>query len=145
MGVKQYNKQDLRLRLLALYLVFVVLIFVVALVFYYNANQRLRADVTAADLRLARAIALETDDMLLKAREAVAAFAQMSTVIKANPSDMETIFAAGAAARQDINLIYRLSGDGIMVYHFPPSPNSTCWCYKRGNCTVAFFMGAILV
>ncbi len=125
MNVEQYNKQDLRLRLLALYLVFVVLIFAVALVFYYNASQRLRADVTAADLRLARAIALETDDMLLKAKEAVAAFAQMPDVVTANPSGMEKIFSAGAAARQDINLVYRLSGDGIMLYHFPPSPGST--------------------
>ena len=99
MGVKRYNKKDLRLRLLAVYLVFVVLIFAVALIFYFNANQRLRADVTAADLRLARAIALETDDMLLKVKEAVAAFAQMPTVIEPNPAGMENKFAAGAAAR----------------------------------------------
>ena len=38
---------------------------------------------------------------------------------------MENAFAAGAAARQDINLFYRLSADGIMLYHYPPEPRST--------------------
>lgn len=125
MQVKSRRRQDLRWQLLALYLLFVLPIYGLGFVFYYNASQRLWADVTAADLSLARAIALETDDTLLKARAAVADFAQMPAVVQHDAAGMERIFAAGAAARQDINLFYRLSDSGIMLYHYPPAPGST--------------------
>ena len=71
------HKEDLRLQLLAWYLLFVVPIFLLALFFYAAASERLREDVATADLSLARAIALETDDMLLKAKDAANEFAQM--------------------------------------------------------------------
>ncbi len=119
------RRHDVRWQLLALYLLFVLPIFGVGLVFYYHASQRLLNDVTAADLSLARAIALETDDMLLKAREAVADFARMPAVVGNDATGMSKIFAAGSAARQDINLFYRLGDDGIMLYHYPPAPGST--------------------
>lgn len=125
MIVKSWGKQDLRLQLLALYLLFVVPIFVLALFFYASASQRLREDVIAADLSLARAVALETNDLLLKSKEAVAAFAQMPAIAEADPARMEEAFAAGVAARQDINLFYRLSAAGVMLYHYPPGPGST--------------------
>lgn len=125
MEVTGQRRQDLRLQLLALYLLFVVPIFVVGFVFYYNASRRLWTDVTAADLSLARAIALETDDMLLKAKGAVAEFARMPAVINSDVAGMQQAFASAAAARQDINLFYRLSDSGIMLYHYPPAPGST--------------------
>ena len=125
MRLKNRSGPDIRLQLLALYLLFVVPIFVVALFFFHNASQRLRADVAAADLSLVRAIALETDSMLLKAKDAVEAFARVPAVIQADSVGMEIAFTAGAAARQDINLFYRLSADGIMLYHYPPGPGST--------------------
>jgi len=71
------DKEDLRLQLLAFYLLFIVPIFLLALFFYARASERLREDVAAADLSLARAIALETDDMLLKAKEALEVFAEV--------------------------------------------------------------------
>lgn len=119
------RRQDLRWQLLALYLLFVLPIYAVGFIFYYNASQRLWVDVTSADLSLARAIALETDDMLLKAQEAVADFAQVPIVVQKDIAGMEQIFAAGAAARQDINLFYRLTREGTMLYHYPPAPGST--------------------
>ncbi len=125
MTVKNRVRRDLRLQLLALYLLFVIPIFVLVLFFYKSASQRLGADVSAADLSLARAIALETDDMLLKAKAGVETFAQMPAVIKVDLTGMEKVFAAGSAARQDINLFYRLSSEGIMLYHYPPRPRST--------------------
>lgn len=124
MSVKNRGRQDLRWQLLALYLLFVIPIFVLVLFFYLNASQRLRADVTATDLSLARAIALETDALLLKTKDAVVAFAQMPAVIQADSDGMESLFAAGAAARQDIDLFYRLSADGVMLYHYPPTHHS---------------------
>ena len=125
MKVKRQNKKDLRLHLLALYLLFVIPIFLLVLFFYINASQRLRDDVAAADLSLARAIALETDEMLLNTREMVEAFAHMPAVIRTDAASMRQSFAAGSAARQDINLFYRLSPEGIMLYHYPSNGRST--------------------
>ena len=123
--VKSRTRQDLRLQLLALYLLFVIPIFILVLLFFISASRRLQNDVATADLSLARAIALETEALLLKSKEAVQAFAQMPAVVEANPVEMEQAFAAGSAARQDINLFYRLSGEGMMLYHYPPGPGST--------------------
>jgi signal transduction histidine kinase len=112
-------------QLLALYLLFVVPILAAALFFDAQASQRLQADISAADLSLAEAIALETDALLLKARQAVQAFAQMSAVKDMDVAGMEEAFGTGAAARQDINLFYRLDAEGIMVFHYPVGPGST--------------------
>ena len=54
-------RRDLGLQLLALYLLFVVPVLAGALVFDSFVKERLEQDVKAADLALARAIALETD------------------------------------------------------------------------------------
>lgn len=125
MVVRSRGRQDLRLKLLAVYLIFVIPIFAAGYFIYLNASHRLRADVAAADLSLARAIALETDEVLLKSKEAVITFAEMPEVVAADPVGMERAFSAGAAARPDINLFYRLSANGIMLYHYPSSPGST--------------------
>jgi signal transduction histidine kinase len=119
------RSQDLAFRLLALYLLFVVPLLGIALWFDVQASRRLEADVGAADLSLAEAIALETDALLLKARQAVEAYAQMPAVIDMDRAGMAAAFATGAAARQDINLFYRLDADGIMVFHHPTGPGST--------------------
>jgi signal transduction histidine kinase len=119
------RSQDLAFRLLALYLLFVVPLLGIALWFDVQASRRLEADVSAADLSLAEAIALETDALLLKARQAVEAYAQMPAVIEMDRAGMAAAFATGAAARQDINLFYRLDAEGIMVFHHPTGPGST--------------------
>ncbi|MGD2207325.1 MAG: GAF domain-containing protein [Anaerolineae bacterium] len=118
-------RYNLALHLLALYLLLVVPILAAALFFDAQASRRLQADVAAADLRLAEAIALETDALLLKARQAVEAFAQMPVVIEMDLAGMEEAFGMGAAARQDINLFYRLAADGLMIFHYPVGPGST--------------------
>ena len=125
MNVRERGQRDLRLQLLAFFLLVMLPIFILVSFFYWSASEHLRNDIAAADLNLARAIALEMDDRLLMAKEAVAAFAQMPAVIEADPSGMEQAFQAGAAARQDINLFYRLSAEGIMLYHYPVNPHST--------------------
>ena len=119
------RRQNLGLHLLALYLLFVVPILGAALYFDVQAGQRLRDDVAAADLSLAQAIALETDALLLKAQQAVVEFARMPAVINSDLVAMEKAFGTASAARQDINLFYRLDADGIMVFHYPTGPGST--------------------
>jgi signal transduction histidine kinase len=118
-------RQNLALHLLALYLLLVVPILAAALFFDAQASRRLQADVTAADLSLAETIALETDALLLKAQQAVEAFAQMPAVVEMDAAGMAQAFGMGAAARQDINLFYRLDANGIMVFHYPVGPGST--------------------
>ncbi len=118
-------RHNLALHLLALYLLFVVPILAAALFFDAQASRRLQADVTAADLSLAEAIALETDALLLKAEQAVEAFAEMPAVREMDLEGMAEAFGMGAAARQDINLFYRLDADGVMIFHHPVGPGST--------------------
>lgn len=125
MSVKERGKTDLQLQLLALYLLFVLPIFALAMLFYSVESERLREDVSAADLSLSRAIALETDSLLRLAEAAAVAYAKLPVVIQADPERMASAFSAGAIARQDVNLLYRLSKDGIMIYHYPSSPGST--------------------
>lgn len=120
-----FRRRNLGLHLLALYLLFVVPILGAAIYFDVRAGQQLREDVTAADLSLAQAIALETDALLLKAQQAVVEFAQMPAVINSDLEAMEEAFGTASAARQDINLFYRLAADGIMVFHYPTGPGST--------------------
>lgn len=125
MTARRRPQHNLALHLLALYLLFVVPILAAALFFDAQASRRLQSDVTAADLSLAEAIALETDALLLKARQAVEAFAQMPVVVEMDLAGMEEAFGTGAAARQDINLFYRLDADGVMIFHYPVGPGST--------------------
>ena len=108
---------SLALRLLAYYLLLVIPILAAAFYFDSQANRRLREDVAAADLSLAQAIALETDALLLKAQQAVAEFAGMPAVVDADLAGMEQAFAIASAARQDINLFYRLDADGACKTH----------------------------
>jgi PAS domain S-box-containing protein len=124
-AIKNRVKTDLGLQVLALYLLFLVPIFFLTLAFYASAGQRLREDFAASDLSLARTIALEANFTLLKAGAAAEAFSKMPAVIEANPEKMAGIFAAGVTADPDVNLFYRLSGEGVMLYHYPPGPDST--------------------
>jgi signal transduction histidine kinase len=118
-------RQSLGVHLLALYLLFVVPILGAAIYFDVRAGERLRDDVAAADLSLAQAIALETDALLLKAQQAVVEFAQMPAVVNSDLVAMGEAFGTASAARQDINLFYRLDADGMMVFHYPTGPGST--------------------
>ncbi|MBE9471053.1 MAG: hypothetical protein IMY75_02955, partial [Chloroflexi bacterium] len=75
-GAKFSVRRDLGLQLFALYLLLVVPVLAGALVFDSFARERLEQDVKAADLALARAIALETDAALNNALRTVAQLAQ---------------------------------------------------------------------
>jgi signal transduction histidine kinase/HAMP domain-containing protein len=116
---------DLGLQLLALYLLFVLPVAGAALVFDRIASQRLQQDVQAADLGLARAIALETDATLSAALHSVQGLADNPAVLEMDIPGMQTVFSQLARTRPDVNLIYRLGPDGLMIYHYPEGPGST--------------------
>ncbi len=116
---------DLGLQLLALYLLFVLPVAGAALTFDRIAGERLQEDVQAADLGLARAIALETDATLSAALHSVQGLADNQAVVEMDIPGMQTVFSQLARTRPDVNLIYRLGPDGLMIYHFPEGPGST--------------------
>ncbi len=117
--------RDLGLQLLALYLLLIVPFLIALLVFNRLVGVRIRGDVEANDLSLARAIAQETDISIDNALRAVAELASYPEVISTDFSGMENLFKVTLDTRPDANLVYRLDKDGTMVYHYPSGPSST--------------------
>lgn len=118
-------RRDLGLQLLVLYLMFIGPVVVASLVFDRLASQRIEADVKAADLALARAIAQETNTALDHSLQSVEALATYPEVISADKAGMERLFGTIMSARPDVNLIYRLDSRGVMIFHYPLGPGST--------------------
>ncbi len=118
-------RRDLGIQLLALYLLFVGPVVLALLGFDQLAAQRLEADIKTADLAVARAIAQETNTIMDTALQAVRQMASYPEVISADPAGMDNLFKILFSVRTDVNLIYRLDADGVMVYHYPTGPGST--------------------
>ena len=116
---------DLKLQLLALYLLIIVPSLVVLLGFDYLAGQQIQSDVRANDLSLARAIALETNLSITKSLQAVEGLSRYPSVLEPDTAGMKDVFSIFLNTRPDVNLIYRLGSDGIMLYHYPVGPGST--------------------
>ncbi len=117
--------RDLGWQLLALYLLLVVPFLFTLWGFDQLVGERIRTDITANDLALARAIAQETDLTIRNALEAVEGLSKYPGVKAADPQEMERFFSIVLNTRPDINLVYRLDADGIMLYHYPVGPGST--------------------
>ncbi|MBI5079969.1 MAG: GAF domain-containing protein [Chloroflexi bacterium] len=115
-------KRDLGLQLLALYLLFVGPVIIAALIFDTVANEQLQRDVKAADLALARSIALETDVNVQNALRTVNELTLMPEVQSMDKGNLREIFSVVIASRSEVNLVYILDAKGIMVYHYPEGP-----------------------
>lgn len=118
-------RRDLGIQLLTLYLLLVIPALTAILIFDAITGRQIQAEVKASDLSLTRAIAKETDQRLQSALVAVENLATYPAVIASDPQGMEAIFAIASSARPDVNLIYRLTPQGMMLYHYPPGPSST--------------------
>lgn len=117
--------RDLGLQLLALYLLLIIPFLVTLWVFDSLIGERIQNDIAANDLSLARAIAQETDLSISNALAAVEELAGYPGVIAADPRSMESLFGVVLNTRPDVNLVYRLDPQGIMLYHSPVGPGST--------------------
>jgi len=117
--------RDLGLQLLALYLLLIIPFLITLWVFDSLIGERIRDDVATNDLSLARAIAQETHLSLSNALTAVEELAKYPGVIAADVDAMEELFSVILNTRPDVNLVYRLDADGIMLYHYPVGPGST--------------------
>ncbi len=118
-------RRDLGLQLLALYILFIGPVLIGALIFDVATRRNLEQDIQEADLSLARAVALETDAFLTNAAQTVYNLATDPAVVEADAAGMRQVFSHIMLARSDINLIYRLGPDGVMLYHYPEGPTST--------------------
>jgi PAS domain S-box-containing protein len=117
--------RDLGWQLLALYLLLVIPFLFTLWGFDQLVGQRIRKDVAANDLALARAIAQETELTISNALKAVEGLAKYPSVIEADITGMEALFSVVLNTRPDINLVYRLDANGVMLYHYPVGPGST--------------------
>ena len=117
--------KDLGMQLLILYLLIIIPALIVLFGFDQLAGQQIQENVRASDLSLARAIALETNLSINKSMQAVEGLSQHPSVLSANETKMEEIFSTFLQTRPDVNLIYRLGDNGIMLYHYPSGENPT--------------------
>ncbi len=117
--------QDLGLYLMVYYALVLLPVLLIALGFDRVLSQQLENQARAADMALARAVAQETDSILQNALQAVRQLASYPAVQEADSQGMEALFQAVFTTRPDLNLIYRLGSDGLMLYHYPPEPRTT--------------------
>jgi PAS domain S-box-containing protein len=117
--------RDLGLQMLALYLLLIIPFLATLWVFDSLVGERIQNDVAANDLSLARAIAQETDLSISNALAAVEELASYPDVVTADVNAMHELFSVVLNTRPDVNLVYRLDSDGIMLYHYPVGPGST--------------------
>ena len=118
-------RQDLGLRLMAFYFLFVGIVAVAGLLIADNTQHRLEENIRAADLALARSIAQETDVTMRNAMRAVRDLGTYEAVIDSDTEAMKPLFKTIMSARPDINLVYRLNVHGFMIFHYPTGPRST--------------------
>jgi len=119
------TQQDLGLKLMALYILFVGLVAIAALLIANRTQRRLEENIRAADLALARSIAQETDDTMRNSMRAVRELGTYEVVKEFDTESMSMLFETILRARPDVNLVYRLNAQGFMIYHYPEGPRST--------------------
>ena len=117
--------RDLGLQLLALYLLLIIPFLITLWVFDSLIGERIREDVAANDLALARAIAQETNLSISNALTAVEELSKHPGVIASDVETMHELFGVILNTRPEVNLVYRLDADGIMLYHYPEELGST--------------------
>jgi PAS domain S-box-containing protein len=117
--------RDLGLQLFLLYLLLIIPFLITLWIFDGLIGVRIREDVQASDLSLARSISQEVDLAITKALNAVEGLSTYEGVIEADTAAMDEVFSVIFTTTPDVNLIYRLDDDGIMRYHYPVGPTST--------------------
>ena len=118
-------RRDLGLQLLALYLLLIVPFLIALLIFDGLISVRIRNDVQASDLSLAQSISQQVDLAITKPLSTVEGLSKYPGVMQADVQEMQQIFRVIFNTSPDVNLVYRLDNNGIMLYHYPEGPTST--------------------
>jgi PAS domain S-box-containing protein len=116
---------DIGLQLFTLYLLLIIPFLVTLLIFDGLVGVRIREDVQASDLSLAQSISQEVDLAITKALSTVKGLSTYPGVIRADTAEMEEVFSVILNTSPEVNLVYRLDANGIMLYHYPTGPGST--------------------
>ena len=103
-------RRDLRLQIAFFYLLFLVPVVIIGFFFGSVINARLRADVMAADLSLARSIAQETELNLTNARFAVQELAHYAELGDTQQRDLEELYDKYLGVQSVVNPISLLGG-----------------------------------
>jgi len=107
--------KDLGLQLLALYLFLIIPFLVTLWGFDSFVGERIQNDVTSNDLSLARAVAQQAEYSVRNALIAVEELANFPGVVEADVDAMDYLFGVVLDTRPDLNLVYRLVSDGVML------------------------------
>jgi signal transduction histidine kinase len=114
----RFVRQSLLVQLLGVYMLFVAVVLGAGLA-VGAVVQRLRTEVEAADLALARAIALDTDTRMRNASASLAELARLDSLRSGDLARMTSTFRAFKAARHDVDRIYWLDAAGVMRVSVP--------------------------
>jgi PAS domain S-box-containing protein len=117
--------RDLGLQLLTLYLLLIIPFLLTLWIFDGLIGVRIRGDVQASDLSLAQSISQEVELAITNALSTVEGLSAYPGVVQADRAEMEEVFRVIIDTSPDINLVYRLDADGLMLYHYPTGPTST--------------------
>ncbi len=100
--------------------------FVIAILLVANSTQmRLKDNVKAADLALARSIAQATDLSMRNAMKTTRGLKSYSAVLESDIDEMEILFSTVMHSRPETDLVYRLDSQGWMSFHYPEGPPAT--------------------
>ncbi len=116
---------DLRLQILALYLLLVIPFLSILLLLSHLAVTQMEQNARASNLSLTQAIAQETAFMLQDMLQAVEQLASYEAIRQGDIEAMRHLFRLMLLTHPQVNLVYRLDARGIMIYHYPEGPGST--------------------
>jgi len=116
---------DLRLQILALYLLLVIPFLSILFLFARLAASQMEQDAQASNFSLTQAIAQETAFMLQDMLQAVEQLASYEAIRQGDIEAMRPLFRLMLETHPQVNLVYRLDRRGIMLYHYPEGPGST--------------------
>ncbi len=110
--------------LLGGYLIFVIMVLGAGMAVTAYVRGRLQAQVQAADLALAQAVALELDNKLQSAQNALEELARLDELREGDQAAIQRVLRAFKAARQDTDSVYWLNAEGLLEVSVPSSPRT---------------------
>lgn len=117
-------RRSLLAQLLGGYLLFVTIVLMGGIGLTAIVRHQLEAGTQAADLALAKTIALETASRMESARESVAALAGSAVVRGGDERAMGQAFVTFKAARPDLDRVYWLDAAGVLRVSVPGDPRT---------------------
>ena len=118
-------RRDVGLQLLALYLLLIIPVMLGLLLVGREIGTRIRQNVEANDVSLARAIAQQTSISIGDSLKAVQELATYPDVVYASPGGMERLFGVILSTRPEVSLVSRLDADGTVLFRFPTESGTT--------------------